>query len=560
MKKILMMLIVSVLGVVNVHAATVNVSLDCGSGKVAAGGTITCTIKATPVDFTMKGMGAKYSITNGTYESFTVGTGFTKYGSSNTASNGFMLNRETGATSQVTVGTLKVKAATTGTSVTVGLTDVEAGDDEYNTVSGSPVSKEIGIKSTVNTLDNLVLTANSQVVTLSPAFASNVTAYTATINADKVNITATKTHSGSTVTGTGSKNLDYGKNTLSVVVTSETGAKKTYTLTITRPDNREDINTLSTLKLSVGTLTPTFVTTTTSYKSTVDSTTKEVKITATLSSAKASFVKNYGPRTVDLAYGSNKILVKVKSEKGNIKTYTLEITRTDNRSSNNYLSSLTVESQALSFNKDKTEYVISVNNNVSKINVSATAEDSKATISGTGSISLKVGLNTINIVVSAEDGTKKTYVLKVTRLEKDTTKTSNTNLSSLEVTGYDLIFDPAITSYNLSLPDDVTTLPLNYVVEDSTSEVVVEGNESLVNGSVVKVIVTATDGTVKTYSISITKPTNNNPQTQPDTNKENEESKGLPKGALIGIISLLAIVIIVVVFVLVLKKRKQDQF
>lgn len=54
---------------------------------------------------------------------------------------------------------------------------------------------------------------------------------------------------------------------------------------------------------------------------------KEVVIFAELTSSDSSFVEGYGPRTVKLNAGANKIEIKVKAENGSIKTYTVTIVK-----------------------------------------------------------------------------------------------------------------------------------------------------------------------------------------------------------------------------------------
>ncbi len=89
------------------------------------------------------------------------------------------------------------------------------------------------------------------------------------------------------------------------------------------------------------------------------------------------------------------------------------------------LSALQISPGSLSpaFSPDRTEYSIQVNNDVSKIAVSAKTNNAKAkfVISSTD---LAVGDNTITVKVTAEDGkTVKNYVIKVKRLESSGTTT-----------------------------------------------------------------------------------------------------------------------------------------
>ena len=93
---------------------------------------------------------------------------------------------------------------------------------------------------------------------------------------------------------------------------------------------------------------------------------------------------------------------------------TVKTPEKDTRSTNNNLSSISVEGYELE-KKSNTDYALTVKNTVTNVTINATAEDSKASISGLGNKELKVGNNTFNIVVTAENGSKKTYIVNITR-------------------------------------------------------------------------------------------------------------------------------------------------
>ena len=80
-------------------------------------------------------------------------------------------------------------------------------------------------------------------------------------------------------------------------------------------------------------------------------------------------------------------------------------------SKNNNLKSLSVEGHELSptFDKDTLEYSLELENGTESIEVKATKEDSTASIKGTGVINLTEGDNLIEIVVTAQNGSTKTY-------------------------------------------------------------------------------------------------------------------------------------------------------
>lgn len=88
-------------------------------------------------------------------------------------------------------------------------------------------------------------------------------------------------------------------------------------------------------------------------------------------------------------------------------------------SKNNNLKGLSVEGYAISpeFNKDTLEYSVELASNIESIIVYASAEDSKSSVNGAGTIAVSEGENKISIVVTAENGSTKTYTL--TAIVKD---------------------------------------------------------------------------------------------------------------------------------------------
>lgn len=93
-------------------------------------------------------------------------------------------------------------------------------------------------------------------------------------------------------------------------------------------------------------------------------------------------------------------------------------------SRNNNLSSLSVEGAELSpsFNKNITEYQATLPVDTTKAKIIATAQDSKASITGAGEVDVVDGINKIEIIVTAEHGEKKKYVINLTVQELDPVK------------------------------------------------------------------------------------------------------------------------------------------
>jgi len=480
----------------SVRAASVSVSLNCPSSAKASA-IVSCTVSASPSGSDLKGIQANIKITGGKYSSFSLTSGWISYSNS---SAGFSLGRNTAATGSVTVGTLKLVMPSSGSTV-ISLSNVAGSDSGYATLTGNTPSKTIKVQSNVNTLSSLSITGGI----LSPAFNANTTNYTATVDATSITINGKATDSSSKISGLGKKNLNYGKNNFSIVVTSESGVKKTYTITITRPDNRSSNNNLKSLSVDQGKIS--FNKNTTSYKVNVDSDVTSIKISAVVEDGKASFVNGNGPRTFKLNYGNNNIQVKVKAENGSTKTYTIIVNRNDNRSSDSFLSSLSVEPAEINFNKSTTTYNTSVAYDISSVKVSYAVNDYKAKALVVGSEKLSVGNNKIVVKVTAENGSVTQYTININR-QKEGEKVLNndSSLKKLVINGKEVNLNDNL-NYIVELDkEDVPNIEAE--ANQTTSNVNVTKPDKLVNGSIISITVTAEDNTTSTYLVSCVLKTN----------------------------------------------------
>lgn len=551
MKKRVVFLILMLFSFNIVNAAS-DLKLDCPK-KANAISTVECTLSAKPDNYELRGVQMNYSVSGGTYLDFTPNnSNYTPYSLS---SAGTILNRKTNYTgsSYDNLGTLKIKMPSSG-NATVTISNIillDKNNEEYNV---SNISKTIKVADGNNYLSSITLSEGTI------DFDKSKTTYEIkNINGSTIEIGANAESSYAKLSGdTGKKNLKLGLNTFKITVTSESGVNRIYTLNIYRNDNRDKTNTLSSLEVENNKITPEFNKNTVNYTLTVKKDVTSVKINATLESDKSSFNKGYGPRTVNLNYGVNSVLIKVTSESGAVKTYTIKITREDDRSSNNYLKSLNVSSGDFTFNKKTLNYSFTVPNEVTSLKVFAAAEDTKSTVSGVKTYNLKEGLNKITITVTAENKQTRTYTLQVTRIVKNITKETNNKLESLEITNYQINFDPETTIYNLTIENE-KSLNITPKVQDSSSSVVVNGNENLKDGSVIKLVVTAVDGSTKEYIINISKneEVNNNDKKDDNQNDNNvvkvNENRKLQ--IIIGVASLLVIVVVVILFVVISIKR-----
>ena len=336
-------------------------------------------------------------------------------------------------------------------------------------------------------------------------FDKNITEYNLSTISSEVTISATRDDSKQVVTGdTGKKSLSYGLNKFSIKVTAENGTSKTYILNITRNDVRSDNNYLKNLTLSSGSIKFSKIITT--YNIDVDKSVEKIKINATLDDSKASFVNGFGSREVNLSLGNNTIYIKVQNEKGELRTYTLNINRDDGRNSDSTLKELKLSDAQVDFRSDKYDYTINVDYKVEKITITATPNSDKSKVTIDGDENLKVGTNIFKINVEAENGAKSTYTITINRKKDGYELSSNNYIKKLTITNYDLDFNKKKYNYTITTRDK--SLKLDVILEDDNASYEIIGNENLKDGSKILIKVTAEDSSLKTYILTIEKPSN----------------------------------------------------
>ena len=155
------------------------------------------------------------------------------------------------------------------------------------------------------------------------------------------------------------------------------------------------------------------------------------------------------------------------------------------------------------FKSGNTSYSVSVPYETSKIEVYAQKNDSKATVTGTGTKTLELGENKFNVKVTAEDGkTTKTYTITVNRAKISTVAT----LKNLGIKPHDFSnYKSSVTKYNISVPYDTEKIEIYAEKNNSKQTIAGIGEKKLnVGENTFDVKVTAEDGkTTKTYTLLI---------------------------------------------------------
>lgn len=521
-----------------INAFSGSITINCPKNIIGAGERMTCTMMINPVDGLIYGASTQISVGNKNLKiiTSTLNDEF-KYGSCDgNVCDAYDLPKK----GNIALGTVTIEASSAvNTTTALVLTNSritmieECGTsnckkEEIN-VPNSQVN--IRIASNNNELNDLQVDGTS--------ILNNLTFST---DKDSATIAASAKDQHAKVTGTGHVKVNYGENKFNVNVTAENGSVKTYTITIIRNDNRSSDNNLKELKVSKGKIN--FRENTTTYNVEVDTDVESINIEGIVKDSKSSVT---GTGNKSLKLGNNRFHINVTAENGSIKTYTINVNRKDNRSSNNNLKSLTINPGKIDFRSDKTEYEIAVDYEISKITIEATPEDEKSKIEGLEEKELQVGENNFEIKVTAENGSRKTYKLKIIR-NIEVIETVNNKAKNITIKSHKFNFNPNVTEYTLETR--LHELEINVELENSTAKYEIKGNENLHDGSLIQITITDAEGNSNIYAITIYNP------------NEEKSSNGILDWAIfktpkyiLYITIVVSIIIIIILLVLVSKEK-----
>jgi uncharacterized repeat protein (TIGR02543 family) len=208
------------------------------------------------------------------------------------------------------------------------------------------------------------------------------------------------------------------------------------------------------------------------------------------------------------------ILMTIKVSYGTLsKTYKLTIKRP--KSTDNNLASLTVSAGTLDFNASVTQYYVTIPEGTSKVTVAGAKDNSLATITNAKKTYTLKNNKTIHVTVKvrAQSGATKTYKITITRAP-------STNANPLYIKAGSRLcplvpaFNAGVTSYNVTLPANVSSVTITCKAADSLSHVTMDGVKRtlktirLARGQsiTVKVIFIAQAGnTSQTYEVTISR-------------------------------------------------------
>ena len=240
------------------------------------------------------------------------------------------------------------------------------------------------------------------------------------------------------------------------------------------------------------------------YKIEVNS--DKISVFATLTSSDASYVEGYEPRTVDLDYGENKILIKIKNKEGKVRTYTIIAIRTDNRVSNNLLTDLTVSKGKIEFDPYVTDYNIEVPKNTKKVSINGTlASDTSSFVEGNEprEIELTEDITTAVLEVISESGITRSYVLTFIKKGAEEETSTSAYLDTLTIEGTALDFNKEIYEYSVTVPYEYSSVNVYAFPESDNAFATVEGDRGLKIGANNLKITVKNGKQTKTYTVTV---------------------------------------------------------
>lgn len=307
-----------------VSAASASASLS-GPGTVRAGDSITLTFKLN---------GSKLSGASGTlsYDSRQLQMMGTKqkiaapwvveFNGNNFVAYDNNLSKPINGGKNLFTVSFKVKNVEPGTNITVSYTDVKASDGSADANVGT-VSYSATVAAPLSGANKLTgLTVGN--ATLSPAFDANITSYTAKVsfNVSKIDIKTTA-EDKATVSVSNPTLTPGGTTDVVITIKAENGAKKTYTIKVTREQDpnykASSNNKLSGIAIDGFLLSPQFNADTTQYVVWLPYETDSIKVSGEAADSKASVEVIGGDK---LAAGQdNPVKVICTAEDGSKKEY-----------------------------------------------------------------------------------------------------------------------------------------------------------------------------------------------------------------------------------------------
>lgn len=299
---------------------------------------------------------------------------------------------------------------------------------------------------------------------------------------------------------------------------------------------------------------------TTDNSNTGTSTSEETTTTGNTSSSSSSESSTSSQGQSNNAGSSSQSTTSTQNQK--TRTTSSNTSSTQSKSSNANLSNLGIRPHDFTgFSPSKTSYSVTVPQDTESVEVYAQVADNGAKVSGTGSVSLDEGENVVNVTVTAEDGTTKTYTINITRggTGEETTDEANSGegLAKLEIQQIREMtpeFQTNVYEYTVKYIGENTSLPIEVEPTNESYVVEITGNEDLKEGeNIITILVSTSSGeNVATYQIMV-----NKSLVDEEALAREQAEKEQRQRTIIGVVIAVIVVIAIAVFIIIRRRRNR---
>ena len=213
------------------------------------------------------------------------------------------------------------------------------------------------------------------------------------------------------------------------------------------------------------------------------------------------------------------------------------------KSSNNFLSELSVEGYKISpaFDKQTIDYSIDGEITAKKVNIQAKTDDGRATVTGIGEVELQTGENNLRIK-KIDDEELKLSSLKIKAVDKNGEK---------QDVDLNIDFSSDVFAYSCEVSYTITKIEVEAVANKTNSKITIEDNpEELKEGqNTIKIKLTDDNENETIYKVQV-----NKQYSLMDNGAIDNETGS--KNIVIGIIAIVLLIMVILLFTKKSKKRK----
>ena len=128
------------------------------------------------------------------------------------------------------------------------------------------------------------------------------------------------------------------------------------------------------------------------------------------------------------------------------------------------------------FSRNIKNYTLTVDADVTEVEVIATKGEEHQTITGTGTRALSYGANRVTVNVIAQNGTSDTYIIMIERLDD---RTGDTTISSVKIGNTIAVYDTETETFKATVQKNTESAILTAVTKDPKATLIGTGKKSI---------------------------------------------------------------------------------